>query len=244
MALAEASATRAPSRLTRPWAISAWTRPRDISGKRIDRSLSMRPPPSSGPTATMRTPTASSSSSSTGPGSASEAMLLAGGFLVAHDRALAFLQLLVQLGIVQAEPFEDHGGMLQLLVGVVQQDRLEARIVAVVGALAVPVDRVEFLLQRGDGVVDVQRLTAQLLARDVQGFAGHGGSFSCGILCLKYVGAETGARFRGGDICGSTGAGCWPCWAWARRRARPRPRRRTARLSTTAWPRAIRCRTG
>ena len=93
-----------------------------------------------------------------------------------------FGELGVDLVVVAAEPFEDHGGVLQLLAGVVAQDRLERGVVAVVRPLAVPVDRLELLDQRGDRVVPIEGLAFQLFTRDMKAFAGHGTSFLCAIL--------------------------------------------------------------
>src|SRR5262249_50682346 len=156
-ARAEASVTGRPSRLTRPSAISAWMRLRDSSGKRAASALSIRPPASSGESASRRTPEASASSASSSVSSATSAPMLSfGGLLATDDRAVleqVLAQLAVEVRIVAAHPLEHHGGVLQLLVGVVQHDRLQLRVLDVVGALAIPVDGLELLDQRGDRIV-------------------------------------------------------------------------------------------
>src|SRR5690606_10445434 len=151
--------------------ISAWRRAREMSGSRAASALSTRPWASSAVRLTSRgTPGADGrASSSSAASSGSEAMLFAGFFLVAGDGAgleQIFLQLHVQFAVVAAHPFQHHGGVLQLLTGVVQEDLLQGGIVAVVGPLAVPVHRLELLHERGDGVVHVQRPGAELLARN------------------------------------------------------------------------------
>ena len=65
--------------------------------------------------------------------------------------------------------------MLQLLVGVVQQDGLERLVVGVVGALLVPVDGLELFHEGHDGVVHVQGLGAETVARDMEFGGRHGG---------------------------------------------------------------------
>ena len=78
------------------------------------------------------------------------------GFLDPDDRRLGkqiSLQVTGEIAVVAADPFEHHRGVLHLLAHVVQQDLAQLFVLGVVGALAIPVDRVELLLQRCDRVV-------------------------------------------------------------------------------------------
>ena len=104
--------------------------------------------------------------------SASAAQPCAIGFL----REQVVLQLLRQHGVVAADPFEDHGRVLLLLVAVVREDRLQLRVLAGIGALVVPVDRLEFLHQRDDRAVHVAGLVRQFLDGFVVADARHGRS--------------------------------------------------------------------
>src|SRR6185312_2584370 len=137
----------------------------------------------SGASASRRRPQASPAEpSSSVSDKASEAMVFGGVRLVAGDRALAeqiLAQLDVELGVLTADPLQHHGGVFQLLLGVVQHDRLQLRVLDVVRTLAIPVDGFELLHQGGDRIVQVERLAAQLLTRDVEDFAGHRLSCSC-----------------------------------------------------------------
>src|SRR5262249_3797677 len=65
-------------------------------------------------------------------------------------------------------------GVLHFLPGIVQDHGPQIGIIGVVGPLAVPIDRFELLHQRGDRIVEVQRLRLQLLARNMQRLARHG----------------------------------------------------------------------
>jgi hypothetical protein len=87
--------------------------------------------------------------------------------------------MLVELGVMAAQPFEHHGGVLLFLVAVVRQDFLEFRVGGGVDALVVPIHRLQFLHQRGHGAVPVDGFRAQLAGAFVQGFASHF-KYSCG----------------------------------------------------------------
>ena len=81
-----------------------------------------------------------------------------GGRLVADDRALleqVCAHLLLEAGRLPAQPFQHHHGVLALLVAVVGEDGLQLGIAGGVDALVVPVDRLQLLLQRGEGAVAV-----------------------------------------------------------------------------------------
>jgi hypothetical protein len=69
--------------------------------------------------------------------------------------------------------------VLQFLVRVVQQDRLELGVVGVVGALIVPIDGLELFHQRRDGVVHLLGMVAQLLDGDMKANARHAGLLGC-----------------------------------------------------------------
>src|SRR3546814_841471 len=78
-----------------------------------------------------------------------------------------------EIGTAAAQPFQRHCGMLDLLAHVVEQNLLQFRIVAVVGALPVPVGRLKLLHQRRDRLVHGERFLAQPFTGSVQPFARH-----------------------------------------------------------------------
>src|SRR5258707_5167844 len=68
--------------------------------------------------------------------------------------------------------------MLDLLAHVVEKDLLKRRGIAVVCALAIPIDRFQFLDERGDRLMKRDGLLGEPLAWCMQSFAGHGCSSS------------------------------------------------------------------
>ncbi len=50
-----------------------------------------------------------------------------------------FAQLLVEVRAVASQPFQRHGGVFKLLAHIVQQNRLQRRVLAVVGPLTIPI---------------------------------------------------------------------------------------------------------
>jgi hypothetical protein len=103
-------------------------------------------------------------------------LLRLGALLDGQDVALAEeigAQLLLEVAAVAAQPFKDHRGVLDLLAHVVEEDRLQRRILAVVGALLVPVRRLELLHERDDRLVARDRLRGEPLPGRVQVLAGH-----------------------------------------------------------------------
>ena len=81
--------------------------------------------------------------------------------------------MLVQLGIVAAQPLQHHHRMLFLLVAIMLEDGAQFGIAGGLGALVVPVDGLEFLHQRDNGAVMVDDLRSQLFGIFMQRFTRH-----------------------------------------------------------------------
>jgi len=77
--------------------------------------------------------------------------------------------MLIEAVVVAPQPREHHGGVLDLLAHVVQQHSAQVLVAAGVGALAVPVHRLQLLLQGDQGAVHVDGVSAQVAAALVQG---------------------------------------------------------------------------
>jgi hypothetical protein len=71
------------------------------------------------------------------------------------------LEVRIEGRVVPSQPFEDHRGVLFFLVPVVDQDGSEFLVVGCLGALIVPVDRLQLLHQRSDRPVAVYRLRSE-----------------------------------------------------------------------------------
>ncbi len=82
-------------------------------------------------------------------------------------------QVLVELGVVAAEPLQRHRRVLLLLVAVVGEDGGELGVVGGVDALVVPVDRLQLLHDRHDRPMVVDRRRTELAVVLVQPFTGH-----------------------------------------------------------------------
>ena len=81
--------------------------------------------------------------------------------------------MLVELGIVAAQPLQRHRRVLLLLVAIVLEDGAQFGIVGRLGALVVPVDGLKFLHQRDDGAMTVDDLGSQLAGILVQHVTRH-----------------------------------------------------------------------
>ena len=58
--------------------------------------------------------------------------------------------------------------MLHLLSHIIEEQLFQCVLLGIVGALAIPIDGAEFLLQGGDGKMEVQRFCRKTLAGSVQ----------------------------------------------------------------------------
>src|SRR5258708_1113136 len=107
-------------------------------------------------------------------GWASASILVGVRFLELEYRALAEkigAELVIEIDAVSPQPFQHHGSVLDLLAHVVEQEFLQRRDVAIVCTLAIPIGRFQFLDERGDRLMERDRLLAESLARCMQSFA-------------------------------------------------------------------------
>ena len=81
--------------------------------------------------------------------------------------------MLGKLGIVAAQPLQRHRGVFLLLVAIVLENGAQFGIAGGLGALVVPVDRLQFLHQRDDGAMLVDDRRAELVGVFMQDFARH-----------------------------------------------------------------------
>src|SRR6185369_2737365 len=79
-------------------------------------------------------------------------------------------------GIVLDEPRQHEGGVLLLVVAIVDQDLAQLVVGGRVDALVVPVDRFELLLERRDRAVSLDRVGSDRAGVFVKSFRCHGAS--------------------------------------------------------------------
>ena len=78
-----------------------------------------------------------------------------------------------EAGAVPAEPLQVHHGVLDLLVAVVDEDGAQLGVGAGLGALLVPVDRLELLDERDEAAVELLGAPGEPLDRFVVTLAAH-----------------------------------------------------------------------
>jgi hypothetical protein len=75
-------------------------------------------------------------------------------------------------------PLEHHHGVLDLFILVVDEHGAEVGVGAGLGALLIPVDRLELLFERDDRAMQILRGLRQKLGRLVEIFASHAPGFT------------------------------------------------------------------